>query len=35
MADFKDVIDTLDKAADGFGNIANAEQKKIDRKSVV
>ena len=29
MADFKDVIDTLDKAADGFGNIANAEQKKI------
>lgn len=29
MADFKDVINTLDKAADGFGNIANAEQKKI------
>ena len=29
MADFKDVIDTLDKAADGFDNIANAEQKKI------
>lgn len=29
MAGLKDVIDTLDKAADGFGNIANQEQKKI------
>lgn len=29
MAGIKDVIDTLDKAADGFDNIANAEQKKI------
>ena len=29
MADFKDVIKTLDKAADGFDSIANAEQKKI------
>lgn len=29
MAGLKDVIDTLDKVADGFGNIANQEQKKI------
>jgi hypothetical protein len=29
MAGIKDVIDTLDKAADGFDSIANAEQKKI------
>ena len=29
MAGIKDVINTLDKAADGFDSIANAEQKKI------
>lgn len=29
MSSFKKVIDTLDKAADGFGSIANQEQKKI------
>jgi hypothetical protein len=35
MAGIKDVIETLDKAADGFSSIATAEQKKIYEEVII